>query len=69
MTSDDVVRKLRGVKPGRVHQHAVKVQGIYYPVKEAFARVTGVDLLDFTTNTARSAFKRLGFEVIRVPGD
>ena len=68
MTSDDVVRKLRGAKPGQVRTHAVKVQGVLHPVKEAFAAVTGLDVLDFNTNQARSTFKRLGFEVVRVSG-
>lgn len=66
MTNDDVVRKLRGMKPGRIKTHAVKVQGVYHPVKEAFAAVTGLDVLDFNTNQARAAFKRLGFEVVRI---
>jgi hypothetical protein len=66
MNSDDVVRKLRGVKPGRIKTHAVKIQGVYHPVKEAFAEVTGLDILDFNTNQARNAFKRLGFEVVRM---
>jgi hypothetical protein len=66
MTSDDVVRTLRGVKPGRIKTHAVKVQGVDHPVKEAFAAVTGLDVLDFNTNQARAAFKRLGFEVARI---
>jgi hypothetical protein len=69
MTSEDVVRKLRGVRPGRIHQHAVNIEGVYHPVKEAFAQVTGLDLLDFTTNTARTAFKRLGFDVVRMPAE
>jgi len=62
---DEVVRRLRGVKPGRVQAHAVKVGDLHYPVKEAFAAVTGIDVLDFNTNTARSTFRRLGFEVFR----
>ena len=69
MTKKDVIRKLQGMKPGRIHQHAVRVQGVYHPVKEAFAHVTGLDLLDFNTNTARASFKRLGFEVTRMPAD
>ena len=69
MTNEDVIRKLREVKPGRIHQHVVKVQGVHHPVKEAFAQVTGLDLLDFSTNTARTAFKRLGFDVVRLPAE
>jgi hypothetical protein len=66
MDRDEVIKKLRGIKPGRIREHAVKVEDVYHPVKEAFARVTGLDLLDFNTNTARNAFKRLGFEVSRL---
>lgn len=66
MDRDEVIRKLRSVKPGRIRAHAVNVESVYYPVKEAFQQVTGLDLLDFNTNQARSAFRRLGFEVVRV---
>ena len=66
MTNEDVIRKLRGVKPGRIQTHAVKVQGVYHPIKAAFAQVTGLDVLDFNTHTARAAFKRLGFDVVRM---
>lgn len=66
MNREEVIKKLRGTTPGRIREHAVKVEDVYHPVKEAFARVTGLDLLDFNTNTARSAFKRLGFEVVRL---
>ena len=63
---DDVIQKLRGVTPGRIKTHAVDVEGRLHPVKEAFHVVTSVDVLDFDTNQARSAFKRLGFDVSRV---
>jgi hypothetical protein len=66
MDSNEVVRKLQGVKPGRIKAHAVKVEGVYHPIKEAFSTVTGVDVADFNTHTARNAFKRLGFEVVRM---
>lgn len=60
-----VVISLRLTKPGRIQTHAVCVEGILYPVKEAWAHVTGTDVLDFNTNQARSWFKKLGFEVFR----
>ena len=66
MDREDVIQKLRGVTPGRIKTHAVDVEGRLHPVKEAFHVVTGTDVLDFNTNQARSAFKRLGFEVVRV---
>lgn len=66
VTSDEVVEKLRGAKPGVIRTHAVRVGGILYPIKEAFAAVSGLDLLDFNTNQARNWFRKLGFEVLRV---
>ncbi len=66
LTSDQVISKLRGIAPGSVKAHGVEINGLTYPVKEAFAHVTGLDLLDFNTNQARSIFRRLGFKVVRV---
>jgi hypothetical protein len=62
----DVTRKLKGRKLATIKTHAVEVGGVLYPVKEAFAVVTGLDLLDFNTNQARNVFRRLGFNVNRV---
>lgn len=62
----DVVRKLKGVAPGPIREHTVEIGGVLFPIKQAFACATGVDVLDFTTNQARRVFKRLGFEVTRV---
>ena len=66
LTNDKVVSALRGIAPGPIQTHAVEVNGQTYSVKEALARVTGLDLLDFNTNQARSVFRRLGFKVVRV---
>ena len=62
----DVIGQLKTQKPGPIQTHAVNVEGMLFPVKEAFAQVTGLDLLDFNTNQARAQFKRLGFELRRV---
>jgi hypothetical protein len=66
VTSDEVVQKLRGVRFGEIRTHAVRVEGVLYPIKEAFAVVSGLDKLDFNTNQARAWFRKLGFEVVRV---
>lgn len=66
MTSDEVVLKLRGAKFGEIRTHAVRIEGVLYPIKEAFAAVSGLDRLDFNTNQARTWFRKLGFEVVRV---
>jgi hypothetical protein len=66
ISSDDVIRRLRDVTPGPLRKHAVEVDGVTYPVKQAFAKVVGTDLLDFDTNVARRLFQKLGFQVRRV---
>ena len=66
VTNDEVVQRLRGAKFGEIRTHAVRVEGVLYPIKEAFAAVSGLDRLDFNTNQARNWFRKLGFEVVRV---
>ncbi|HEX3605403.1 MAG TPA: hypothetical protein VH134_05740 [Candidatus Dormibacteraeota bacterium] len=59
----DVIRAVREGDFGLVRQHAVEIERQLYPVKEVFARATGIDVLDFNTTQARAALRRLGFEV------
>ena len=66
LTRLSVVAKLKEQEPGPITVHAVEIDGTLYPIKQAFARATGLDLLDFNTNQARSIFQRLGFKVKRV---
>lgn len=66
LTHDQVVSALRGVVLGPVRTHRVEINGVMYPVKEAFALISGLDVADFNTNQARNIFKRLGFKVERV---
>lgn len=65
LSKAQVISKLKGKKPGPIQTHAVEIEGVLYPVKEALALVTGLDLLDFNTNQARNVFQRLGFNVRR----
>jgi hypothetical protein len=59
----DVLRAVRNGDLGVIRQHAVEIETQLYPVKDVFARATGMDVLDFNTTQARSALRRLGFEV------
>jgi hypothetical protein len=59
----DVLRAVSNGPLGVVRQHAVEIEKQLYPIKEVFARATGIDVLDFNTTQARSALRRLGFEV------
>ena len=65
-----VLRAARDGRFGAVRQHAIEIGKQLYPVKEVFARATGIDVLDFNTTQARSALRRLGFEIrtISPPG-
>lgn len=65
LDATDVRVAVEGVMPGSVRSHVVEIDGIEYPVKQAFAEATGLDLLDFTTNHARNVLRRLGFNVVR----
>jgi hypothetical protein len=65
LRSEEVIRKLKRVEPEPIRLHAVEVGGRWFPMKQAFEVVTGRDRLDFTTNQARTLFKRLGFKVRR----
>jgi len=66
LTHEQVLSKLKGVTPGVIKTHGVEVNGLTYPVKEAFACITGLDLLDFNTNQARTILIKLGFKVKRI---
>ena len=67
LNRQQVVESLRKVAPQQVQTHAVEIEGRHFPVKQAFADVTGLDPLDFNTEQARRAFKKLGFQVFRFP--
>jgi hypothetical protein len=63
---DEVIQKMRGVTPSPIRQHSVVIEGVKHPIKKAFSHVTGSDVLDFNTSTARNAFKKLGFQLDRI---
>lgn len=65
LTKGQVVQALLGVSPEPIRTHWVEINGTRYPVKQAFARATKLDRLDFATNQARSHLRRLGFVVGR----
>lgn len=69
LTDQDILDKLKNVRPEPLRTLVVKVRDTEYPVKQAFAVVLedqGVDRADFISHQARSVFQRLGFEVRRI---
>ena len=65
LSRGEVEQIMEGVPPERITTHAVEVNGVRYPVKQALERVTGVDRADFISTAARRHFRRLGFELFR----
>lgn len=69
LSDSDVRDAVKHLSPQPPHTHVVKIGETVFPVKQAFSAATGLDLLDFNTNQARSTLRRLGFDVRRVGGD
>lgn len=69
LTDADVRAAVEHLSPQPPHTHVVAIDETVFPVKQAFSAATGLDLLDFNTNQARSTLKRLGFDVRRIGGD
>ncbi len=65
LTREHVIKVLKEIEPGVIDTHAVEINGKLYPVKQAFAAVSGIDSLDFNTSQARTNFKKMGFKVAR----
>ena len=61
----EVERRMEGVEPNPVREHYVEVGGRRFPPKQVLAAVTGLDLLDFQTTSARRVLGKLGFELGR----
>lgn len=62
----EVSRLVRRAEPAEIRDHFVEVGGRRYPVKQALAVATGLDVSDFTSQHARSALRRLGLPVGRL---
>jgi hypothetical protein len=62
ITADDVRARLHGRSPGPLRKYWVEVDGVEWPVKQAFRLVVGPDVY-FQSMTARDKFRRLGFAI------
>ncbi len=68
LTAERVREALRNVVPEPVREHAVRVGGAVYPVKQAFEQASGVSRRDFTSQTARRLLVGMGLEVLGAGG-
>lgn len=58
-----VETRLASVSPDQVRQHAVEVNGVWYPVKQVFEIATGLPRSSFTSHEARRHLAALGFDL------
>lgn len=63
LAREDVTGRLANVAPDAVRKHAVRVNGTWFPVIQAFEVATGIPRSDFISHTARRHLSSLGFEV------
>lgn len=63
LSRSDVLNCLADVAPDTIRKHAVKVNGTWFPVIQAFEAATGIPRSEFISHTARRHLAALGFEV------
>lgn len=66
LTANDVETRLKDNIPEPARSLVVEVNGQFYPVKQAFSEVSGLDRADFISHQAREIFLRIGFNVKRL---
>ena len=76
VTSDEVVQKLRGATPGVIRTHAVRVEGVLYPIHPLQVTAMGMlaadslqleDLATACAEEGRFEFMAVGLP-LRLPG-
>jgi hypothetical protein len=63
LVREDVEQRLTDVASDVIRKHAVRVNGIWFLVIQAFEVATGIHRSEFTSNTARRHLAALGYEV------
>jgi len=63
LSREDVERRLSDVTPDAIRKHAVRVNGSWFPVIQAFEVATGIPRSEFISHTARRHLSALGYEV------
>lgn len=60
LTKDEVVRRMRDVRPELVRKHVIEISGTEFPPKQVLEQVTGWDRRSYTTMEANRVLTRLG---------
>lgn len=63
LTREDVTEQLAGAVPDAIRKHAVRVNGTWFPVIQAFEAAAKIPRSEFMSNTARRHLAALGFEI------
>src|SRR3954453_11730725 len=63
LSREDVESRLVDVTPDAIRKHAVRVNGTWFPVIQAFEIATGIPRSAFMSNTARRHLAALGYDV------
>jgi Holliday junction resolvase-like predicted endonuclease len=63
LAREDVEQRLADVAPDAIRKHAVRVNGIWFPVIQAFEVATGIPRSEFISHSARRHLAALEFEV------
>ncbi len=66
LSMDEVLTKMRNVRPEPIREHLVEIADIEFPPKQVLATVTGWDRQSFTTMEANRVLTRLGFKCSRI---
>lgn len=63
LTRADVENRLTNAVPDAIRKHAVKINGTWFPVIQAFEVATGIPRSQFISHTARRHLAALGYQV------
>ena len=63
LSTTDVEQRLDGVEPEAIRELYVEVKGVMFPIKQAFAQVTGMQRGAFTSHDAMRVFRKLSFRI------
>ncbi len=64
-TMDEVIRKMRNVRPEPIREHMVDISGVEFPPKQVLEQVSGFNRRSYTTMEANRVLRRLGFALRR----
>ncbi len=63
LSTTDVKLRLHGVEPETIRELYVEVEGVMFPIKQAFAHVTGMQRGGFTSHDAMRVFRKLSLRI------